>query len=327
MSEEKKTKKAKNKSGGVFSLLLKIPLRWLIASAFGIVIVAVLALVIFAASDVSKVAVEAKIMKEQTLGELRAGENMRYHVAQAQRLITEAALSGNKEALSAAEEMQGAFYEDMGNLLSQYSEREEEEKAAQIQSVATDFNRFVELGSAVVEARQAGNKAKAAELMGELGETAEAIVGGLEGFTEQLNFDMEENFELVTEHLDTVKTGLWLMIGIVLLVGVLANILFQVVLLKRIRPILDVVGEWATGSMEPRVLGIPCRDELGKMAYAVNDFGDKVEAFLSETSTSLDALGHGDLERRIDNRGLSEALKQVADAINNSLNEVAHAHR
>lgn len=317
------SKKAKR---GILSLVMRVPLRWLIVGAFGFVTVTVLAMVLMSARNVTAIDAEAGKVKERTLVELRAGENLRYHLAQAQGMITVAALTGSREAMRSAEEYQKKFYDDMRDLLTQYAERGEEAKAAQVQAVSLDFSRFEELGNAILEAKNR-DASQTEKLIWELNQAAKDVTTNLDGLAEQIGYEMDESLGRVGEDIGQAGRQLWIMAGIVFAVGVLASIFFHIVLMRRVHPILAAVNEWATGSMGPRVLNIPCRDELGRMAYAINNFGDKVEAFLAETTVSLEALGRGELDRRIDSRGLSVALKQVAEAINKSLDEVAESRR
>jgi len=97
---------------------------------------------------------------------------------------------------------------------------------------------------------------------------------------------------------------------------------------QRMQPILDVLLEWHQGSMEPRVTGIRSPASLeGRIAWAVNNIGDQVETLTRESIAAIDGIAGGDLDRRIDTRGMSREMARVSSVINRTLDSVAAANR
>jgi len=87
--------------------------------------------------------------------------------------------------------------------------------------------------------------------------------------------------------------------------------------------LLDVLQDWSEGNLQRRVTGIKGQGKISRISWAVNDVGDRVETFLRESQSAMGGMAKGDLDRRIDTRGLYDDMKQVGEIINNSLDEMA----
>ena len=88
--------------------------------------------------------------------------------------------------------------------------------------------------------------------------------------------------------------------------------------------VLRVVQEAAQGNLEPRIVNVDPQKPLGKVAYAINDLLDQMEALMRETKTSIESASQGKTYRNIFNEGfrglfavnahyLSEGVKGILD--------------
>ncbi|MBE0495398.1 MAG: CZB domain-containing protein [Campylobacterales bacterium] len=66
---------------------------------------------------------------------------------------------------------------------------------------------------------------------------------------------------------------------------------------------LAVVQEAANGNLEPRIVDIDPKKPLGKVAWAINDLLDQVEALQREANTSVKAASEGKTYRNLFNEG------------------------
>lgn len=66
---------------------------------------------------------------------------------------------------------------------------------------------------------------------------------------------------------------------------------------------LKVVTEAAQGNLEPRITNIDANAPLGKVAWAINDLLDQVEALQREVNTSVKAASEGKTYRNLFNEG------------------------
>lgn len=67
--------------------------------------------------------------------------------------------------------------------------------------------------------------------------------------------------------------------------------------------VLSVVQETAKGNLEPRIVNVNPKMPMGKVAYAINDLLDQVEALMRETKTSIETASKGKTYRNIFNEG------------------------
>lgn len=311
--------------GGFWGKSMKIPMRALIMIAFTIINVQVIVQTVFAIYNADRVESSLQVIKTQSIVELMDGAVLREHVLMAQHFITLAALTGDERAAVKSQEAQDVFYEDVGNLLSTYQDRGKDEASAQLQAVATDFNFLIESGEKMTQARIDGRSADINKMTAKMDEETEGLIVDLSGLTEQQKFDMQEHMEELEGELVSTRTQLWAMIVMVTLINIIVQFLFGGILHRRVIQIVEAVNEWSTGLMKARIFPIPCQDDLGKASHEVNRLADNIEAFLMEVGSSVEALRHGVLDRRIDVRGLSLEMKRVGEGVNRNLDDVAKA--
>ena len=67
--------------------------------------------------------------------------------------------------------------------------------------------------------------------------------------------------------------------------------------------VLAVVQEAAKGNLEPRIVNVNPSMPMGKVAYAINDLLDQVEALMRETKTSIETASAGKAYRNVFNEG------------------------
>ncbi|MBV5278666.1 MAG: chemotaxis protein [Campylobacteraceae bacterium] len=67
--------------------------------------------------------------------------------------------------------------------------------------------------------------------------------------------------------------------------------------------VLNVIKEAANGNLEPRIVNIDLNKPMGKVAVALNDLLDQIEALMRETKTSIETASAGKNYRNIFNEG------------------------
>ena len=78
--------------------------------------------------------------------------------------------------------------------------------------------------------------------------------------------------------------------------------------------ILAVTQEAANGNLEPRIVDIDPKKPLGKVAWAINDLLDQVEALQREANTSVKAASEGKAYRNLFNEGFRGLFANNAKA-------------
>ena len=57
--------------------------------------------------------------------------------------------------------------------------------------------------------------------------------------------------------------------------------------------VLTAVERAAKGNLEPRIVNVDPNKPMGRVAYAINDMLDQVEALMRETKTSIETASSG----------------------------------
>ncbi len=92
-----------------------------------------------------------------------------------------------------------------------------------------------------------------------------------------------------------------------------------------VRVICDVARQAAAGNLEPRILGIPADGPLGELSQGINHLLDLSDAFVRESSASLQHASEGKFYRRLLVRGLLGSYRTAAGLINTATEQMARS--
>ncbi len=315
------------KNEGLIGFALRIPLRWMTTLAFTSISLIITALILLSIHEEREVVVDMHNAKETSVNNIMAVTQLQMHVLEANNLLALAAVTGDQAIADSGSEVVDKFYEDIGNMLSMYgdSEMNDSIQAAldRLQSVATEFNDLVDIASEVESARDTHDSKQLSDAIAKLNDKGHDLITSLARVVAFQKEDMDHKFLGVDTSLGEMEYNLWGMIAAVIIIGIITQLVFTTVVGRRISRQMAVMDEWGKGLMGPRVQPIMCNDEIGILSHEINRLGDNMEAFMMEIVSSLQAMSSGDLDRRIDVRGLSLEMKRTGDAINASLNGVA----
>jgi methyl-accepting chemotaxis protein len=306
-----------------FRALARIPINGMLMLFFGMIMLAVVGQTVWTMRDARNIHQAAQLVNSRNLPELMTGQKLLSFVSQARSLLVDATLLDNPAQADEARDLFVRFHTQAGALQALYAGRHDTRMLTQMRSIDDDFVHFVAAKDSLLKAPKAIKEI----MLAQLNDQSETLMQDLSGFREIQQQAISERMVGVETRITAAETRMWIMAGIVLAVCLLASFSARRMLRSRIHPILAVVGDWTANSMERRVEQIPCKDELGRMAMAVNQLGDITESFLRQTVAALDAVSHGDMDRRIDAGSLNAQLRQVAERINANLDHVADAYR
>ena len=114
-----------------------------------------------------------------------------------------------------------------------------------------------------------------------------------------------------------------LLISIIAILAVSARIIISQIEIRRTLKCIDVLTdaleEACNGHIYTRISSTKNLGEIGKAAWALNDFLDIVEAYFKETEACFQAVGQNDFNRRPFSSGLPSYFKASLDGIGNSI--------
>ncbi|MBI1174000.1 MAG: HAMP domain-containing protein [Sideroxydans sp.] len=98
-------------------------------------------------------------------------------------------------------------------------------------------------------------------------------------------------------------------------------------LLAPIRNIGKVADEVSTGIFHSRITNISSTDELGKLAWQINDMLDQLEACFREVDTTFKYASEGKYFRKAQPDGLHGTFRQILQEVNASQEQLAESTR
>ncbi len=135
-----------------------------------------------------------------------------------------------------------------------------------------------------------------------------------------LGFLLFLNFVLDLASLSTIGTiGFWSFAVVLILAPLLLAISLVSYFNTALKKIYTLTNQVANGMFEDRITNITENDELGKIAWELNNLTDQVEALIKEMGTSIEYASKGDFYRKPFTIGLHGALTRVAENVYKSL--------
>ena len=115
----------------------------------------------------------------------------------------------------------------------------------------------------------------------------------------------------------------WVMAGLIIVIAAVVYSIASKMLKLRLTKIHNALETWSQGNLGARITDIQGGGNIAKISWEVNNTGDRVETFLREVQASVEGIAGGDMERRIDTRGLYSDMQRVGGIINDSLDQMA----
>ena len=115
----------------------------------------------------------------------------------------------------------------------------------------------------------------------------------------------------------------WVMAGLIIVIAAVVYSVAAKMMRLRLTKILDTLDVWTKGDLGARITNVQGGGNIANISRAVNDTGDRVETFLREVQSSVEGIAGGNMDRRIDTRGLYSDMQRVGDIINESLDQMA----
>ena len=94
---------------------------------------------------------------------------------------------------------------------------------------------------------------------------------------------------------------------------------------KEINKMVDISKESAKGILYHRITNIDTSEEIGTLAWSINNMLDQFEAFTRDMDASLKAVTHGQTHRKMFPKGLTGDFVKLSNNINNVLKTIAVA--
>ncbi|MDX8414382.1 MAG: hypothetical protein R8J85_09880, partial [Mariprofundales bacterium] len=275
--------------------------------------------------------VSADIAQLQQIGVQaeRTANKMSFDVVQVQQFITDAALTHAKESIDEADAALMDFNlqaDKLSKLLGQgnrlLGEAEPKAEITMIKGMQAAVADLFVVGKVMVDSYWSEGQEKGNAVMGAFDQSAEKISSGPVQAIKRLQTRSQALLHDKMALIEKLIIGESVILTLVLLV-----VFFTVrsALRNRLTPMINVMQSWEGESMEGRITHIRTSGQTGDLSWALNDFGDRAEAFIRDLTASLGAQATAKGDRRMDLRGLSPEFRRSADMINGALDHMTRA--
>ena len=130
------------------------------------------------------------------------------------------------------------------------------------------------------------------------------------------------SYFLINNNIFVIPTIIFLILGIVFFIISIAGIIKYS---KEISKMTDVSKQSAQGILYQRIINIDDSEEIGTLAWSLNNMLDQFEAFTRDMDASLKAVTQGQTHRRMLPRGLHGDFIKLSNNINEVLETIAVA--
>jgi len=300
------------------------------AYSFGLMAVVMIVVAVWIETITTEVAQDVSQIQQIGLQAERSANKMAFDVVQVQQFITDAALTHNKGGIHEAEAALDDFTleaDKLGALLAighdMLGEEIGDAELTEIEGMKEGLTELFSVGKTMIDAYWTGGLVKGNEAMGAFDRSAERMASGPAAAIARLQ---EQSQLLLDEKMVVIEQ---MVVAQTVLLSVMLLIVFLVVrgaLRKRLTPMIKVLNSWEGESMEGRITHIRTSGQTGALSWALNDFGDRAEAFMRDLTASISAMSAGQGKRRMDLRGLSPEFRRSAELVNGALDNMARAN-
>ncbi|MDX8414354.1 MAG: hypothetical protein R8J85_09740, partial [Mariprofundales bacterium] len=300
------------------------------AYSFGLMAAVMIGIAAWVEVTTTEVAQDVSQIQQIGLQAERSSSKMAFDVVQVQQFITDAALTHNKGGIHEAEAALDDFNleaDKLGALIAigydMLGEEAGDAELTEIESMKENLTDLFAVGKTMVDAYWSSGLAKGNEVMKAFDMTAERISSGPAGAIEKLQ---KKSQTLLDEKMVMIEKIVIFQTVLLTLMLLMVFLIVRSALRKRLTPMINVMRSWEGESMEGRITNIRTSGQTGALSWALNDFGDRAEAFMRDLTASISAMSSGQNNRRMDLRGLSPEFRRSADLVNGALDNMARAN-
>ncbi|MDQ6964004.1 MAG: methyl-accepting chemotaxis protein [Mariprofundales bacterium] len=275
--------------------------------------------------------VSERVIRLQEIGVQaeRAANKMSFDVVQMQQFITDAALTHAKESIAEADAALMDFNlqsKKLAKILAQGSETLGNPPPKAEMTLLSDMRKEVAdlfaVGKVMVDSYWSGGADKGNRAMVAFDESSAKVADGPKATIMMLQ---RESAEILQDNMQLIDRLIVAQAVVIILLLLAVFLVVRSALRKRLTPMIKAMRSWEGSSMEARITNIRTSGQTGELSWALNDFGDRVEAFMRDLTASLTAMAANDGTRRMDLRGLSPELRRSADLVNGALENMVRA--
>ncbi len=299
------------------------------AYSFGLMALIMVGLSSWVEETADKVSRDVAQLQQIGVEAERIANKMAYDVVQVQQFITDAGLTHEQDSMDEAERARSDFDRQatkLGTVLAAGSkllgEPDPKAQLAQLRQMTKEVADLFAAGKVMVEAYWKHGLEQGNEKM-KLFDAASARISA--GPADTIHRLQKMSRELLLAKMALIERMVALQLVAVILLLIAVYVVVRGALRKRLMPMIEVLRGWEGASMEGRITNIRTSGLTGELSWALNDFGDRAEAFTRDMVSSLTAMSAGQTNRRMDPRGLSPELRRSADLVNSALETMARA--
>jgi len=301
------------------------------AYSFGLMAVVMIAAAVWIESITTEVSQDVSQIQQIGMSAELSSSKMSFDVVQVQQFITDAALTHDKGSLHDAEAALDDFNleaDKLGSLIAIGYDMLDEEagdaELTEIEGMREGVTDLLKVGKVMVNAYWSGGQSRGNEAMQSFDMSAKRISSGPADAIHKLQ---NKSQALLDKKMATITQMIAVETALLALMLLMVFLMVRGALRKRLTPMIKVLNGWEGESMEGRITHIRTSGQTGVLSWALNDFGDRAEAFMRDLTASISAMSAGNGDRRMDLRGLSPEFCRSADLVNGALDNMARANR
>ena len=240
---------------------------------FGLVVLLMIAMTMFSFNALRGVDSAAEQVVEESLPFTLQADEMMVMATNAQQLITDASLTGDRAALSEAEAMFREFDGDLAKFEEMFREENDRTGLAQIEKIHTNIDEFWDTGQRMFAAytdfgQEAGNT-----IMQEFDRDAEALLGVFESLQQSQVTEIKAESAAILDASADMKQSMTLISVLAVIFGIAIAFLITRSIVRPLEKALGAANALAIGDISVQ-LKAESNDEVGQLVEAMGKMVD-----------------------------------------------------
>ncbi|MBF0421201.1 MAG: HAMP domain-containing protein, partial [Magnetococcales bacterium] len=282
----------------------------------GFIVLIIITGVAFGAAiiQLSEMKDRAMLVRDESSPLALLAERMSGHVNAVQQFLTDASLTGNREAVQEAMELVKEIREGTDKFQKVFADKNNQDGVGNIKEIRNDFEKFLETGKKMVEAYIGEGKTAGDALMEIFDKDSENLRKVLEPLRKK---QVEESQIALIKIFDS-SAMLVQLLWIVSLFAIISSIVIASILTKSITAPLKScminLQRLATGDLTVQCV-MNRKDEMGELSFTITTMSAKLRQVIVDISTTANQITSGSNQISDAAQGLSQGAIQQAAAI------------
>ncbi|MBF0401233.1 MAG: HAMP domain-containing protein [Magnetococcales bacterium] len=241
-------------------------------------------------------------------------ERMSGHVNAVQQFLTDASLTGNRDAIKEAMEFADGVREGLNGFQKMFADERNQDGVRRIENIRKEFEAFLKTGQKMVDAYIEQGKASGDAVMELFDGDSAKLRDALEPLRKEQVSESQSHLALVVKTTEMLSHLLWVVGLLVIVVGVVFAVLITRSITEPLGDCLALFDRLANGDLTIHS-DTQRQDELGQLLAGLSSMAKKLREVISDIAVAADQVAIGSNSVSDSSQGLSQGTTEQAASV------------